>query len=257
MASSPSASAPSTARHGSSSWGAGSSLGLAAWVGLGVLAGAALVFDASLPYPGLIAVVPTGAAVLLIAGGAQAVGPGVLLRTMPLRFIGRISYSLYLWHWPVLVLGGLAIGGTLGLDQSIGLVGVAFLLAVATWALVEEPFRRGRVPMPARPRLTVAAGVAAMLVVALIGTAFDSSDEAALASLSGPADVAAAEPMPSSDTGPAPTDLPATDTGSSTIAEPSGLPTMPGHPLTPTPAPTPGATQIPPLRRPLRRRRID
>ena len=171
-------------------------LGLAAWIGLGLIAGSAVVLDSSVAYPGLIAVIPTLGAVLLVAGGAQPVGPGLLLRTMPVRFLGRISYSLYLWHWPVLLLGGLAIGAPLGLDQSLGLVGVAILLAAATWALVEEPFRRGRIPLPARPSQSVAIGLATMLVVALIGNAFASADEASLASLGGSDDVAATMPAP-------------------------------------------------------------
>jgi peptidoglycan/LPS O-acetylase OafA/YrhL len=222
-------------------------LGLAAWGGLGVIAGSALILDSGVAYPGLIAVIPTGAAVLLLAGGGQPFGPGALLRMMPLRFVGRISYSLYLWHWPVLVLGGLAIGGTLGLDQSIGLVSVAVLLAVATWALVEEPFRQGRIPMPARPRQTVAIGVAVMLVVALIGSAFDFSDEAALASLGGPVDVAAAEPSPAVDIGPPPdpTMEAPTNTGPTTIADPSKLPDMPVHLTNPAPTPTPVGRSLP------------
>ena len=60
-------------------------LGLAAWVGLGLITGSALVLDSGVAYPGLIAIVPTGAAVLLIAGGGQRWGPGALLRTLPFR----------------------------------------------------------------------------------------------------------------------------------------------------------------------------
>jgi peptidoglycan/LPS O-acetylase OafA/YrhL len=161
-------------------------LGLAAWIGLGVLAFVALVLDSSTAYPGLVAVIPTGAAVLLIAGGGLRFGPGVLLRMLPVRFLGRISYSLYLWHWPVLVLGGLAIGAELNLGQTIGLIGIALALAVLTWAFVEEPFRRGRIPSPTMPRLTVAAGVATMLVVALVANGLAASDEASIASLTDP-----------------------------------------------------------------------
>jgi peptidoglycan/LPS O-acetylase OafA/YrhL len=163
-------------------------LALAAWAALGVIGAVAVVLDTSTPYPGLIALIPTAAAVLLIAGGGLPFGPGVLLRTMPIRFLGRISYSLYLWHWPVLVLGAVAIGGTLSLGQTVGLVGVAVLLAIGTWAIVEEPFRRGRLSLPAMPRQTVAIGVAAIVAVALIGNGFASAQDASLANLGGAAD---------------------------------------------------------------------
>ena len=102
----------------------------------------------------------------------------------PARFLGRISYSLYLWHWPVLVLGGLALGGTLVIGQTIGLVGIAVALAVATWAFVEEPFRRGTIPMPAHASRTIALGIATLLVVAFVGSSLEGSEVGALAALS-------------------------------------------------------------------------
>lgn len=220
-------------------------LGLAAWVGLGLIAGVAVVLDSSVAYPGLVAIVPTVGAVLLIAGGGLPFGPGVLLRTLPMRFLGRISYSLYLWHWPVLVLGGLAIGGTLGLGQSIGLVALAVVLAAATWALVEEPFRRGRIPMPAMPRQTVFIGVATMLVVALVANGFASSDEAVLASLSGSADAVSVVSTALADGSLAPDSGTAAPTsgGSSPVA--AATPAA-GNPIGgPSPSPSPAAKGLP------------
>jgi peptidoglycan/LPS O-acetylase OafA/YrhL len=203
-------------------------LGLAAWAGLGVLGAAAVVLDSGTPYPGLVAVVPTAAAVLLIAGGGLPFGPGVLLRTLPVRFLGRISYSLYLWHWPVLVLGGLAIGGTLSVGQSAGLVGVAVLLAILTWAFVEEPFRSGRISMPAMPRRTVVIGLASMLVVALIGNSFAAADDTYLTSLSSATEQVPGQSVPVANAG----------TGPGAGSDPSSAdPPPPGGINTPTPSP--------------------
>jgi len=171
-------------------------LALGAWTALGVIGAVAVVLDSSTPYPGLVALVPTLAAVVLIAGGGLPFGPGVLLRTPPIRFLGRISYSLYLWHWPVLVLGALVIGGTLTLGQTVGLVGVAGVLAIGTWAFVEEPFRRGRLSLPSMPRATVAAGLAAILVVALIGNGFAAAQDASLENLGGAADLGPSQSVP-------------------------------------------------------------
>ncbi|MGH2465005.1 MAG: acyltransferase family protein, partial [Candidatus Limnocylindrales bacterium] len=158
-------------------------LGLAAWTGLAAIIGAAALLDSSVAYPGVVALVPTAGTVALIAGGRQRLGPGWLLGLGPARFLGRISYSLYLWHWPVLVLGGLALGGTLVMGQTVGLVGIAVALAVATWAFVEEPFRRGAIPMPAHASRTIALGISALLVVAFIGSSLEGTEVGDLAAL--------------------------------------------------------------------------
>jgi len=135
--------------------------------------------------------------VLLIASGTQPHGPAVLLGLAPIRFIGKISYSLYLWHWPMLILGGLYLQGSMQPAVAPGALPVmltpvqAYVLAlfsipVATvsWGLVEEPFRRGYIPLP-RPSRTVMAGVAVMVMVALVGTSFSFSAQNALADLGG------------------------------------------------------------------------
>jgi peptidoglycan/LPS O-acetylase OafA/YrhL len=227
-------------------------LGLASWIGLGVIAAMAVVLDSSIAYPGLIALVPTAAAVVLIAGGGLPYGPGALLRTLPLRFLGRISYSLYLWHWPVIVLGGLAIGGTLELSQSVGLVAIACLLAVATWALVEEPFRRGRIPMPAMPHQTVGIGLATMLIIALVGNSFAASDQASLASIGGVIDPAPGGPASVADAGPPPdgsaNSASAGDPSAGSQPDPSpGIPHGSANPTaTPVGKARPPATPAPP-----------
>ncbi len=92
----------------------------------------------------------TPAAVLLVAGAATR---SRVLELPPLRFVGRISYALYLWHVPLLRLSGTTYAGTAALPW-IGLAGV---LAVASTLLLEEPLRRawrtrdGRLLVPRRP----------------------------------------------------------------------------------------------------------
>ena len=89
----------------------------AGWLGLGMIAASGLVIDTSTPFPGLAAVLPTvGCALAMLPGMAsQASIPARLLGWAPARFMGRISYSLYLWHWPLLVLPLAVAGGTLPL----------------------------------------------------------------------------------------------------------------------------------------------
>ncbi|MGD0122376.1 MAG: acyltransferase family protein [Candidatus Limnocylindrales bacterium] len=164
-------------------------LALTGWAALAALITAAIAIDnTSTPYPGMAALVPTIAGVLLIASGPESMGPGVLLRLMPIRFLGKISYSLYLWHWPILILGGFYLVGPLDSispEQAVALAALSIPVATLSWFFVEEPFRRGVIPLP-RPSRVVAIGVAAMLAIAVVGTGLDFSAQSALAALGGP-----------------------------------------------------------------------
>jgi peptidoglycan/LPS O-acetylase OafA/YrhL len=239
------------------------------WVALGVLAFDALTLNSSVvAYPGIAALGPTVAAVVLIASGTAKWGPGVLLRIPPLRFVGKISYSLYLWHWPILLLGGAAVNGADALSptmlgapqvlepvQAVALAALAVPVAWVSWAFVEEPFRRGRISLPSPGRL-VTAGVGAMLAVALVATCLSIGAQSTLASLDAPTPAGSvvaqvtnpptASPTPvgsvvAQDTNPAPASpTPAlTPTSASSVASASLPSIAPG--LTPaiTPAPSP------------------
>jgi peptidoglycan/LPS O-acetylase OafA/YrhL len=142
--------------------------GVAGWAALGAVVIAGLVLSESLPYPGLAAVVPTVGSALLIATGTIRSGPGIVLASRPFRFLGRISYSLYLWHWPILVFAPLAAGRTLGLDVNAGLVVAAIAAGWASWRFVEEPFRRGRLSIARGTRRVLASGLAAIALVAFL-----------------------------------------------------------------------------------------
>ena len=81
---------------------------LLGWAGLAGIVAACVLIDSRTPYPGTAALLPTLSAGLVIVSG-QLAGTGVplvgsLLSLAPLRFLGRVSYSWYLWHWPVLVI---------------------------------------------------------------------------------------------------------------------------------------------------------
>src|SRR4051794_1358599 len=69
------------------------------WAGLTAVVIAGLAIDPAMPYPGLVALVPTVGAAAVIAGGRASRSPAALLGVRPLRFLGRISFSLYLVHW--------------------------------------------------------------------------------------------------------------------------------------------------------------
>jgi peptidoglycan/LPS O-acetylase OafA/YrhL len=103
-----------------------------AWLGLAMILASALVFRPSTPFPGIAALVPVLGAVLVLAGRGEG-----LLGMPPMQWLGRISYPLYLWHWPVLVIAGSLPAVERGL-----LVLLSGGLALATYVLVEQPIKR-------------------------------------------------------------------------------------------------------------------
>ncbi|KRC65058.1 hypothetical protein ASE12_09955 [Aeromicrobium sp. Root236] len=116
-------------------------------------------------YPSWLAIAPTLAGVLLVVSGT---GPysrlNRLLSIRPLTYVGDLSFSIYLWHWPVLVIGMAALDSR-SLPVRLGLVAFALALSGASHRLVEEPARRARL-LVRRPALSIAIGAA--LVAAVI-----------------------------------------------------------------------------------------
>ncbi len=144
------------------------------WLGAALLGASLVAIGPTTAYPGLASLLPTLGAVALIASGGVIGSPGwIALARAPLRWLGRISYSLYLWHWPILVLGPMALGLGWATDEGaaedlamrVGLVGIAIVLAAATWALVEQPFRRGRLVPRGRGRGVALTGATALVLV--------------------------------------------------------------------------------------------
>lgn len=132
--------------------------------GLALIGGSVLLIDGTTPFPGLAALPPCLGAALLIASGSTETLASRLLSLPPMRWIGLISYSLYLWHWPVLVLSKL---GVLQVPMGrAGAVGLAIGLAWLSWRYVEQPFRSGRMPAATVFKL-VGGGVGGMLATSV------------------------------------------------------------------------------------------
>ena len=149
--------------------------------GLFLVTLAGLILTQATPFPGTAALLPTGGAALVIAGGAAGAGtmPVRLLTLAPMRFLGRISYSLYLWHWPILVLPAAAIEGTLPFAVRLALVGVSIAVATASQRWVEDPIRHGRF-IGRKVRRTLALAGTTSLIVALLAVGVGTAAEASL-----------------------------------------------------------------------------
>jgi len=146
-------------------------------LGLALIVWSAVAFGASTPFPGTAAVLPVLGTVLVIVAGIGA-HPGarqgtwvaIGLGSPPMRFVGRISYSLYLWHWPVLIFSGIALSALpKPLPAAVAVV-ASFALAAVTYRLVEDPLRRGQL-VSRRPlrNLTVALVASAVVAGAALG----------------------------------------------------------------------------------------
>lgn len=150
-----------------------------AGLGLVLIAAAILFFDpARMLFPGVTALVPTvGAALILWAGeeGRRTL-TGRLLSLAPIAGIGLISYSLYLWHWPVIAIHRYLTFRTPGLFEALALFAAMVAISAFSWRFIENPFRRHG-PSTARSEWTsVGAGVAVLALLVGIGTLFTATD---------------------------------------------------------------------------------
>ncbi|MDQ1703508.1 MAG: hypothetical protein QOF57_2760, partial [Frankiaceae bacterium] len=148
-------------------------LGRAARV-LGAVAGLAVVvvcmftYTALTPFPGVAALPVALGTALVLAGHPRGITARVL-SARPVRWVGRVSYSLYLWHWPVLVLAAAAAGGRLRTLPLVACVGFAFVLAELSYRFCERPAQRWHRLRPAPRALLFGAALVALAVGASSG----------------------------------------------------------------------------------------
>lgn len=147
------------------------SASVAGWGGLALILVMCTQIGQSTPYPGTTAVLPVLGTALVIGAGCATPNSGVarVLSIPQMRGLGRLSYSWYLWHWPVLLLAPPLFKDTLGLPARLALALISLGLAVLTLHLIENPVRYApSLKESARSSLTVGASVTAVAVTAAV-----------------------------------------------------------------------------------------
>ncbi|AHL36565.1 acyltransferase [Pseudomonas brassicacearum] len=144
-------------------------------VGLTAVLVAVFTFDEATVFPGWAALLPVLGATALIWSGAQgSTWVAQVLSARALVWIGLLSYSFYLWHWPVYVYANAISIDGIQAWEAAGWILLALGLAWLSWRFVELPFREKRVLAARKPVL--AAGLLAMVALAVTGSVVRSAD---------------------------------------------------------------------------------
>lgn len=141
------------------------------FAGLVLIVASVFMINGDMPFPGVIALPPTlGAAMIIAVGRVNArTVTGRLLSIRPVTFIGLISYSLYLWHWPIAVFQrnyGMLMDTGSDRTRKLAIIAVSFVIATLSWRFVEQPFRQGRY-RPSPRKLAWMAAIACSVVLGI------------------------------------------------------------------------------------------
>ncbi len=132
--------------------------------GLGLILWSIASYQPHTPMPGLAAIAPCLGALMLLAAGEDT-PTGALLSIPPLRFYGFISYSLYLWHWPLISFQRMLYGEHAGPVAPYVVLALAVVLATLSWKLIETPIRDRRDGL-STGRFYLAALIATLVIAA-------------------------------------------------------------------------------------------
>ena len=112
-------------------------------IGLVLIAYASFTFTSELPFPGLWALVPVLGAAAVIVGSANSGLLGKVFAFKPFQWLGEKSYSIYLWHWPIIILLPYALGSELTKATKLAAFALTLVLATLSTAFIEKPFLPG------------------------------------------------------------------------------------------------------------------
>jgi peptidoglycan/LPS O-acetylase OafA/YrhL len=142
------------------------------WGGLAAVGAAALFYDATTVFPGYAAALPVVGTAALLAGGLRSAawGPQWLLGLPPVRALGDWSYSIYLWHWPALIIVSEAWRPATGWIGVL-VMAVVIPLSALTYHFVENPIRRANAFKVHRLRGVLLYPAAVVLTLPLLAVA--------------------------------------------------------------------------------------
>ncbi|WP_176141227.1 acyltransferase family protein [Agreia bicolorata] len=138
--------------------------------GIAIVLGCGYFYDKSTPFPGSAAILPVigTMAIILASHREHWYDAGRVLSVRPVSFIGDISYSLYLWHWPLIVIAPFVPGWGLSTINRLVLFVLCFVIAWLTKRFIEDPTRAWKPLVRRKPRFTFVSMLAAMAVVSLV-----------------------------------------------------------------------------------------
>jgi peptidoglycan/LPS O-acetylase OafA/YrhL len=140
------------------------------WLGLFAIVVSGLTITEKMAFPGKLALLPVVATALVLMAGQHAHwGPQRILSLQPLQWIGARSYSIYLWHWPVLIIAESHAARALTVTERLIAIAASVIAASLSHHFLENPVRHS-VSLQAKPRLALMVGGA--LIVMSLGVGF-------------------------------------------------------------------------------------
>jgi peptidoglycan/LPS O-acetylase OafA/YrhL len=135
------------------------------WLGIGLVCYSVFFYDKHTRFPGLAAMPPClGAALIIFSSGSKLSGIGRILSFKPVVYIGLISYSLYLWHWPLLIFSKYQAREQQSVGLRAALLAASIALAVLSLKYVESPIRKRRI-LHTRPQIFGFAAISMALLL--------------------------------------------------------------------------------------------
>jgi peptidoglycan/LPS O-acetylase OafA/YrhL len=152
------------------------------WAGVAALVVSTFAYGSGTPFPGVAALLPVVGVLLVVVAGESnhPLAPTRLYNLTPVRWLGDNSYSIYLWHWPPIVILPFVLGGNLDYRHKLAILVATLVLAWLTKLYVEDPVRRTPILAGRRPRVTYAVLVGttvAALAVPVVGVSIINAQE--------------------------------------------------------------------------------